>query len=215
MPVLLCKPSEDIRHINGSMDRSRGGTRIWEWGRRLLPRCSRPPSFCRSSCCCTSQMATFALLRQMGLANFAALLGGILYALNGTFAWFADSPILPVAFLPLLLLGVERAFIKAREKQRGGWAWIAIALAYSIYAGFPETAYLDGLLVLAWTLYRFFVAPPDARWSFARKVSLGAVSGLLIATPLIVSFLEYQNFSAIRHSGWSHLGLPKISFAAF
>jgi len=160
-------------------------------------------------------LATFALLRQMGLANFAALLGGILYALNGTFAWFADSPILPVAFLPLLLLGVERAFIKAQEKQRGGWAWIAIALAYSIYAGFPETAYLDGLLVLAWTLYRFFVAPPDARWSFARKVSLAAVSGLLIATPLIVSFLEYQNFSAIRHSGWSHLGLPKISFAAF
>jgi hypothetical protein len=160
-------------------------------------------------------LATFALLRQLGLGRFAAFCGAVFYALSGTFAWFADSPILPTPFLPLFLFGIERAFAKAGQKRHGGWIWIAVALAYSIFAGFPETAYLDGLLVLAWGVYRLSVSPRDARWAFARKIALGGIVGLLIAAPLIISFLEYQSLSAIRHNGWSHIALPKFSLAAF
>jgi hypothetical protein len=160
-------------------------------------------------------VAAFALLRQLALGRVAAVSGAAIYALNGTFAWFADAPIMPIAFLPLLLLGIERAFDSAERKRRGGWIWIAIALAYSLFAGFPETAYLDGLLALAWGLYRFAAAPRDVRWAFARKFATGGAVGLAIAAPLLISFAEYQNLSAIRHNGWGGFGLPKISFAGF
>lgn len=160
-------------------------------------------------------LATFALMRQLGVGRIAALSGSAIYELSGTFAWYSDSPILPTPFLPLLLFGVERAFAKARQKRSGGWLWIAIALAYSILAGFPETAYLDGLLVLAWALYRFATSPHEARWVFGRKVATGGVVGLLIAAPLVLAFLEYQSLSAIRHNGWNHLALPKICLASF
>ncbi|MGH9584349.1 MAG: hypothetical protein ACRD4O_15605 [Bryobacteraceae bacterium] len=160
-------------------------------------------------------VATFLLLRQLSLGRLAAFAGAAIYGLNGTFAWFFDSPIMPIAFLPLLLLGVERAFASAGGKRRGGWILIAVALAYSIYAGFPEAAYLDGLLALAWSIYRFSVSPRDARWAFAWKVAIGGVVGLLIAAPIVIPFLEYQSLSAIRHNGWSHVGLPRISLAGF
>lgn len=95
-------------------------------------------------------LATYFLLRALGLGRVAAFTGGALYELNGTFAWFGDAPMLPVAFLPLLLLGIEEAARAAREGRIGGWFWVAVALAYSLYAGFPETAYINGLLTLAW-----------------------------------------------------------------
>lgn len=160
-------------------------------------------------------LAAFALLRQLGVSRIAALSGAAIYELSGTFAWYSDSPILPTPFLPLLLFGVERAFANATQKRSGGWLWIAIALAYSILAGFPETAYLNGLLVLAWTLYRLASSPHDARWIFGRKVATGAAVGLAIAAPLILAFFEYQSLSAIRHSGWNHLALPKICLTSF
>jgi hypothetical protein len=159
-------------------------------------------------------LATFALLRQLGLSRFAAFCGAALFELSGTFAWFADSPILPVAFLPLFLLGIERAFAGASRGRRGGWFWIAVALAYSIYAGFPETAYLDGLLAFAWSIYRFAISPRNARWSFARRILLGGTVGILLAAPLILPFLEYQSLSAIKHSGWNNLALPAITPAS-
>ena len=52
---------------------------------------------------------TLAFLRRLGLRPWAACLGAIMFECNGTFAWFSDAPILPVAFLPLLLLGEEVA----------------------------------------------------------------------------------------------------------
>src|SRR5579885_1586477 len=160
-------------------------------------------------------VATFALLRQLQLGRLASFCGAAIYALSGTFAWFADSPILPVAFLPVLLLGIERAFARAACKQRGGWIFIAIALAYSLYAGFPETAYIQGLLALACSMYRFIVSPRDRRFAFATKVVTGGITGLLLAAPLLIPFLEYQQASAIRHNGYGHMGLQKIGLAAF
>ncbi|MGH9439292.1 MAG: hypothetical protein ACRD22_15705, partial [Terriglobia bacterium] len=124
-------------------------------------------------------LAAFALLRHFRLCRVAAFSGAAIYSLNGTFAWFSDAPITPIAFLPLLLLGIERAFACSGGKRRGGWILIAVALAYSLYAGFPETAYLDGLLAFAWSMYRFSVAPRGARFAFATKVVSGCAVGLL------------------------------------
>ena len=54
-------------------------------------------------------LSTYFLLRRLALGRPAAVAGGIAFGLNGTFSWLSHAPANPVAFLPLLLLGVELA----------------------------------------------------------------------------------------------------------
>ncbi len=135
--------------------------------------------------------SAYPLFLHLGLARRIALTGAILWQLNGTFAWFGDGPMHPIAFLPLLLLGVERSLAFAGDGRRGGWAWVAVAIAYSLLSGFPETAYLDGLLALAWAGWRLATAPPAARLPGALKLAAGGVAGLLMSAPATVPFLQY------------------------
>ena len=90
-------------------------------------------------------ISTYFLLRRISVGRWASTAAAIAFALNGTFAWYSYAAANPVAFLPLLLLGIEIAFAATTAGRRGGWWLIAVALALSIYAGFPETAYIDGL----------------------------------------------------------------------
>ena len=133
-------------------------------------------------------LATFALLRELRLGRLASLTGGALYALNGTFAWLPGpiSVINTIPFLPLLLYGIERA---RRAGGSDGIIWIALAISGSLYAGFPEAAYINGLLALAWALYRFFWE--RWHWRFAGRVIYGGLLGLLLALPLLVAFFYY------------------------
>lgn len=140
--------------------------------------------------------STYALLRQMALGRAAAWTGGALFAINGTFAWFGHGPAMPVAFAPLLLLGIEmefRTILAARDRpvRRGaGWVVAAVAVAFSLYAGFPETAYIDGLFGGAWALLRFAQCGQGWRLAFAGRVGAAAVAGMLLAAPYIVPFLH-------------------------
>ena len=164
----------------------------------------------------TAGISTYLLLRKLRVGHFAALLGASLYELNGTFAWISHAPIAPVPFLPLLLLGVERAFDFARRQSRRGWILIAVAVAWSLYAGFPETAYLDGLLALVWSLRLLFIAGHGFTLPFLRKISAGVLCGLLLASPLVVPFLEYQHLSAFAHLiGSGHMPAPGFTVHLF
>ncbi len=80
-------------------------------------------------------LACFGFLRKVGIARGPAVLGSVLFQCNGTFAWFSHTPILPIPFLPLLLLGLERARTDASADRRGGEAVIALAIAFSLLAG--------------------------------------------------------------------------------
>ena len=132
-------------------------------------------------------LATFALLRELKLGRLAALTGGALYALNGTFAWMPGETICnTIPFLPLLLYGIERA---RKENGTPTILWIGLAIAGSLLAGFPEAAYINGLLALAWALYRFF--GEQQRWRFAGRVMYGGLFGLLLSAPLLVAFFDY------------------------
>jgi hypothetical protein len=143
-------------------------------------------------------LACRALLLQLRLLPAAALAGGVMFQISATFAWWADAPLLPVPFLPLLLLGIERARTAAQERRVGGFAIIALALAFSLYAGFPQTAWCSGLLAGAWTILR--ITQPEqrgARIGFVLRVGLGVVAGLLLAAPLLLPFLHYLSLSTI------------------
>jgi hypothetical protein len=138
-----------------------------------------------------SGWGTYALLRQLGVGRLAATTGGLLYALNGTLAWFAHASALPVPFLPWFLLGIERAYVKAGSGLPGGWRLHAAAMAMSLLAGFPETAYVSGLLALAWAVLRGAQLPAGHRTDYARRIALGGVVGIAFAAPQIVSFFSF------------------------
>lgn len=136
-------------------------------------------------------LSTCALLRKIGCTSFAALTGAIAFEFNGTFAWLANAVINPIAFLPLTLYGIEILRERVASGMGGGTAWITISLAASLYAGFPEVAYLDGLLILGWTLVRVSSVPRAARALFIARIVIGGIAALAIAAPLLVPFAEY------------------------
>ena len=125
---------------------------------------------------------TFTLLRHLRAGVLPALTGAMLFELNGTFAWFAHGPIMPVAFLPLMLLGLEQA-------RTGKIPFtLAAGIAWSFLSGFPETAVLDLSLAATWGALRTIQAAQPA--AYVGRCSVAAAAGLLIAAPAMWPFLE-------------------------
>lgn len=162
--------------------------------------------------------STYLLLRRIAVGRWASVAGGIAFALNGTYAWYSHGTVNPVAFLPLLLLGVEYAYSAAAEGRRGGWWLIAVAGALSFYAGFPEVAYIDAMLAVVWFAWRCGCLGRPRLRSLAIKGCAGTLSGVLLSAPLLVAALDYISHSDLGpHSttiyGSTHLaaqGLPQL-----
>jgi Bacterial membrane protein YfhO len=136
-------------------------------------------------------IATYLLLRRLSLNRWAAWAAGVAFALNGTFAWFSHATVNPLAFLPLLLLGIELAYSAAADRRRGGWWLIAVALALSFYAGFPEVAYIDALLAAFWLVWRCGSVARDRLRALLGKALAGAACGALLTAPLAIATIDY------------------------
>ncbi len=144
----------------------------------------------------------YAFFTEIKLRREASLLGAALYGLSPIFFLSPHAAINPLPFLPLLLLGIEYAARATREGKKLGWSLVTIALAYSIVGGFPETAYLNGLLAAVWTLWVVSTLPPKLWLQFAGKLILGIVIALGICAPLLIPFFEYLPLANIGpHSG--------------
>jgi hypothetical protein len=156
-------------------------------------------------------LATWLLAREIGLSRPVSTVAGIAFALNGTFAWMWHAPANPICLLPLALFGVERAY--RRPSSHTGWLVLALALALSIYAGFPETTWLDALLVGAWAVLRVCQSGRDGALRLVGRLALGGGTGLLLAAPLGVAFVGYlpeglTGFHAAT-AGYVHLSAPE------
>jgi hypothetical protein len=80
-----------------------------------------------------------------------------------------------------------------------------VAIAYSLLAGFPEVAYLDGLLALAWTIWRCLGLSPPERGIFVTQVAWGGMLGLLISVPLLIAFWDFLQYASIGpHSAYAY-----------
>ncbi len=160
-------------------------------------------------------ICTYRLLRRIGLTLPAALAGGVAFALNGKFAWFADAGVNPLPFLPMLLLGIERAFDAARAHRGAGWRLIALAGALTAYAGFPEVAYIDGLMAVAWVGWRCGCLERSDRGRFLVKLALGAVAGALLAAPMLLAMIDYVGHAYLASHAGTHLGTRHLPLSEF
>jgi hypothetical protein len=136
-------------------------------------------------------VSTYFLARRLSVPVVFATVAGMLYALNGTYAWLGNAVLNPVAFLPMLLLGIEMIFDSGSSAKNRGWYLAAIALALSVYAGFPEVAYTDGLFVVAWVVVRFFSMPRAHRTRILRRLGLGGAVGVILALPALIPFDDF------------------------
>lgn len=160
-------------------------------------------------------LSTYALLRRMRLSELACATGGVLYEFNGTFAWHGAPIIGPIAFLPMLLLGTEQLLARVDDGRPGGWLLIPLALAWSIYAGFPETAYINGLFVGLWVLFRLPSLAPGRRAPYLAKLTVSVLMGLAMSLPQIVPFAEFASVGYLggHDASFAHAALPKASLA--
>ena len=132
--------------------------------------------------------AMYALARKLKLRLPAALAAALAFEFCGTFAWLSDAPIMPIPFLPMFVLGIEHA-VGPESGWRGRlWLMIAPAIAFSLYGGFPETAYIDGLLALLWALIRLGQLPAPERPGAALRIGGAGVIGVLLTGPLLTTF---------------------------
>lgn len=134
--------------------------------------------------------STLFLLRRLVRSPLAAVAGASAFALNGTFAWLGNAAVNPIAFAPLLLLGIEQCLDRDR-RGLSGWPLVAVAVALSVYAGFPEMAFINGLLAIAWFVVRATELVRADLIVFLRRGAAGLVCGLLLAAPILVAFLTY------------------------
>lgn len=140
---------------------------------------------------------TYVLLVELGLSRLSAFLGGLMFACSATFILLADAPSGALPFLPLLLLGIERARAAAIAGTRLGWSLIAIATAYSFYAGFPETGLLADAFGGVWFAVRLLDLNRAARLRFIGKFSAAVAIGVCLILPGLVPFLQYVRLGSI------------------
>ena len=147
-------------------------------------------------------LATLFFLRRLRVHWVAATACAVLFALNGTFAWLTNAAFAPIAFLPVVLLGVERSVERARRGAAAGFGWIAAGLGLSLVAGFPEIAFLDGLLVALWAVIRLFDLERGRRMAFVRKLATGVALGGMLAAPAMIAFVDFLGQANVGgHSG--------------
>ncbi len=163
-------------------------------------------------------VSTYYLARRLSVPMLAATGVAMVFALNGTYAWLGNAVLNPVAFLPMLLLGIEMILDSTSSATQRGWYVAAIALALSIYSGFPEVAYLDGLFCLAWAVVRVFSLTPARRPRALRRLATGGVVGVVLSLPVLVPF---EDFLKVAYIG-SHTAavdgvsrLPGYTFSMF
>jgi hypothetical protein len=147
-------------------------------------------------------VATYWLLRELRCGPLVSTIGGMLFATNGTFALLGNAAFNPVCFIPLLLLGFERARRAAADGKGGGWRWIAVGGGLALLAGFIETAVIAFVLAVVVGVQRGWMLPRERLVPYIRKSVAGLAAGIAIAAPVVVAFHDYlQNGFVAEHAG--------------
>jgi hypothetical protein len=135
-------------------------------------------------------VACLLLLRELRCSPFSSAVGAIAFSLDGSMAWLTNAVINPIPFLPMCLLGVEHVVRHAHAHRRAGWIVLACGVGLSLIAGFPEMAAVSMGLIAAWFLVRL-IQQRRVAFGILWRTVLGIVVGLLLAVPMLNTFLPY------------------------
>ena len=146
-------------------------------------------------------LLTFLALRLLSCGVFAALIGGAMFELNGTFAWLGSLWCHPLVALPLSVIGVELLRRTTRRETILGMFCLACATYLAIVASFIEIGYLNGLLVVAWLLVRMSQTTLHGTIRLIALSSMAFVVGLMLAAPQLSALLDALQYGLASHSG--------------
>ena len=159
-------------------------------------------------------LSAYYLAKRLGFPMVFATTAGILFALNGTYAWLGNAVLNPVAFLPMLLLGIEMIYDSTQTKNNKGWYLCAIAVALAFYSGFPEVAYFNGLFALGWAVVRLFSLPRESRRLAIGRLAIGGGIGVALSLPVLVPFADFTKVANLGHHTAAIDGTAHISIHA-
>src|SRR5271165_1670342 len=97
---------------------------------------------------------------------------------------------------------------RRKRFDSAGFLLLAGGLAFSIYAGFPETTYFEVLFAFIWFLFRFATRPAGGRVRFSVRTTFAGLVGLLLSAPIVVPFLGYLS---IAYLGPNLKGYTRVS----
>jgi hypothetical protein len=160
-------------------------------------------------------LATCGLARALDLPKSAALLAAMVYASSGFFQFesVAAQPYVGVAaWLPVSLLGAERALRAGRADARSAWwcgAGFALSQVIAIWPG--QGAYYAALTFVTWSAVRAFTAAGGPHRRVVRAVVHAGVPlavGVALAVAGILPRLEFQSLSNLAHgyAAQDHVG---------
>ncbi len=150
----------------------------------------------------------FLWLRSAGRSPGAAALGGLMFGLSGAFvAWLGHPHTLTAAWVPWLLLAVEKLLL---APSRGRIAGTAAATALVLAGGHPETALMAGILAGSLVLWR------TRKGGALLRAAGAALVGVGLALPLLLPFAEYLFLSAAWQGAGRHpFVLPPAALVRF
>ncbi len=152
-------------------------------------------------------LAMYWFLRGLALIPLAAFVGAAGFMLSTTLvAWLPWTLASTMPFLPLLVGLVDR--LRERPDRRLV-AWLALAVALDLVAGYPQAALPALAATAAWTLAR---APWRARPApFLARVACGVGLGVALAAAQALPALDYlreSNVYAFRSAWTPPLAVP-------
>lgn len=138
-------------------------------------------------------VGTYVFLRLLTVRRVAAAIGAVSFMLNGALVmWLGWAVGSAMAMLPWLFAASEWL---RQSGSRRTIAALALAVAVSIFAGYPQITAVALLVAGAWTLSR---AQATRRpWYFLGAWASGAILGGALAAVQILPFLEYLGESAV------------------
>ncbi|MCL5048553.1 MAG: YfhO family protein [Firmicutes bacterium] len=158
----------------------------------------------------------YVLCRALSLSEIPSLFAGITYMLSGPFINWLTWPLSDV----YCLLGWIAAFIVLiyRFPQRNSYVMgLALAIAWSVYGGFPESNILIALGLLPAVLVFLVVGVKNLKkvnFLAILKVLAGCGMGAMLASPLLLTGLRIIS-NGHRQTEQGFVGLPMRTTSLF
>lgn len=136
----------------------------------------------------------FLFLKNHKLSSFSALIGSIIFAFSGfSLVWFEYGVVGHAGlWLPIIFLAIDKLF----EKFSFGWLIAgALAVGFSILAGYPQISFLVFLASAFYTIYKFFSSEKSVRRKAAVYIFFIFVLGIFISAVQIFPGLELWQLS--------------------